>query len=232
MKNGTDSVSGRASASANELVGVRVGASANGVRLLVCFSGKIGSGKTLIGRAVARWLGCGHASFGGFLRNEMARYAGAANCRKSLQDLGQRRIEKDTKSFCRDVLAAGGFERGQDFVLDGVRHVAVLPHLVRLAAPSEVRLIFLEADAELRSLRVRGRLDGGPEDFDRATGHPVEAEMEDGLPLAAHAIVDSSLPGQDVIDLCIGLIDNWRFPRPGTLAAPAMSGARCEAGPK
>lgn len=232
MKVGADGVSGRDSASARESGGVRVGSSANGVRLLVCFSGKIGSGKTSVSRAVARWLGCDHASFGGFLRDEMARCAGTASNRESLQDLGQSRIEKDAESFCRDVLSAGGFARGQDFVLDGVRHVAVLPHLARMAAPSEVRLIFLQADAELRSIRVRGRSDGGPEDFDRATGHPVEADMEDGLPLAAHAIVDSSLPEQDVVDLCIGLIDKWRSPRPSTPAPPAMGGDRCEAGPK
>ena len=112
--------------------------------------------------------------------------------------------------FCRDVLAAGGFVPGDDFVLDGIRHVDVLPHLVRIAAPSELRLIFLKADEGDRSSRVARRSAGAREDFDRAARHVVEAEMEDKLPMAAHAIVDGSLPERDVVGECIGLIDGWR----------------------
>ena len=44
--------------------------------LLVCFSGKIGSGKTSISCAVARWLECGRTSFGDYLRDEVARRGG------------------------------------------------------------------------------------------------------------------------------------------------------------
>ena len=181
------------------------------ISLLVCFSGKIGSGKTSTSRAVASALGCGRASFGDYLRDEVAARGDDSFCRKSIQDLGQARIEQDAESFCRDVLAAGGFIPGEDFVLDGIRHVEVLPHLVSISAPSEVRLIFLKADAELRSIRVADRSASVPEDFARATNHVVEADMEEELPMAAHAIVDSTLPEQDVIAQCIGLFDAWRW---------------------
>ena len=181
------------------------------ISLLVCFSGKIGSGKTSTSRAVASALGCGRASFGDYLRDEVAARGGDPACRTSLQDLGQGRIEQDAESFCRDVLAAGGFIPGEDFVLDGIRHVEVLPHLVSISAPSEVRLIFLKADAGLCSIRVADRSAKVPEDFDRATNHVVEANMGDELPMAAHTIVDSSLPERDVIEQCIGLIDEWRW---------------------
>ena len=181
------------------------------VSLLVCFSGKIGSGKTSISRGVASALGCRRTSFGGYLRGEVVRRGGDPDCRESLQDLGQSRIVQDAEAFCRDVLAAGGFGPGEDFVLDGVRHVDVLPHLVRIAAPSEVRLIFLEADAALRSGRVGERSDRAREDFYRADGHVVEADMADGLPEAADAIVDGSPCAQKVIGECMGLVDRWRW---------------------
>ena len=180
------------------------------ISLLVCFSGKIGSGKTSTSRAVASELGCGHASFGDYLRHEASELGRDPSCRKSLQDLGQSRIDQDAKSFCSDVLAAGGFVPGEDFVLDGIRHVKVLPHLASISAPSEIRLIFLNADAGLRSVRVADRAAGVPDDFDRATNHLVEADMEAELPMAAHATIDSSLAEREVITQCLSLIDAWR----------------------
>ena len=128
-----------------------------------------------------------------------------------LQDLGQCRIEQDADLFCREVLAAGGFVPGNDFVLDGIRHVEVLPHLARIAAPSEMRLIFLKADAAPRSMRARERSAKEAKDFNRAARHVVEADTEERLPMEAHAIVDSSLSGPVVIERCIELIEIWRW---------------------
>ena len=179
--------------------------------LLVCFSGKIGSGKTEVSTALARALACQSTSFGGYLRAQIAERGGDPECRRSLQDLGQSRIEQDTDLFCRDVLAAGGFVPGHDFVLDGVRHVAVLPHLARVAAPSEVRLIFLEAGLELRSIRAGERSGSARQDFNRAARHVVEADMEAGLPSAADAIVDGSLPVAEAVSECMVRIRNWRL---------------------
>ena len=212
MKMGMEGTAGRGTRVGHEAPGVDTGSAGMAPKsLLVCFSGKIGSGKTSTSRAVASALECGRTSFGGYLRDEVAGRGGDPYCRKLLQDLGQSRIEQNAGSFCREVLAAGGFVPGEDFVLDGIRHVDVLPHLVRIAAPSEVRLIFLEADAGLRSIRVEERSARVREDFDRVASHVVEADMEDELPMAAHAIVDGSLPEQDVIGECIGLIDGWRW---------------------
>ena len=209
---GTDGTPGSSTQIGHEQSGTDTGsAGLTPKALLVCFSGKIGSGKTSTSNAVANVLGCGYTSFSNYLRDAVAGRGGDPDCRKALQDLGQNRIEQDAESFCRDVLAAAGFVPGQDFVLDGVRHFEVLQHLVRIAAPSEVRLFFLEADSGLRSSRVGERSAKEGEDFDRAASHVVEAELADKLPMAAHAIIDSSVAGCDVIDQCLGLIDKWRW---------------------
>ena len=200
--------------------------------LLVCFSGEIGSGKSSISRAVARRLGCGCASFGGYLREEVVRGGGDPARRESLQDLGQNQIKQDAELLCGRVLAAGGFVAGTDFVLDGVRHVEVLPHLVRIAAPSEVRLIFLKADVRLRLSRVGKRSDGAREDFDRAVGHIVEAELEHELPTVADAIVDGSPVEADVVEVCIGLITGWRNANSCVQSVPEVPGATRNGRPK
>ena len=80
-------------------------------------------------------------------------------------------------------------------------------------------MIFLKADAALRSIRVAERSARVREDFDRAATHVVEADMEDELPMAAHAIVDGSHPERDVVEECIELIDGWR--RAGSCVASA-----------
>lgn len=192
--------------------------------LLVCLSGKIGSGKTAVSIALARALACQSTSFGGYLRAQIAERGGDPECRRSLQDLGQSRIEQDTELFCRDVLAAGGFVPGHDFVLDGVRHVAVLPHLARVAAPSEVRLIFLEAGPELRSNRAGERSESARQDFNRAAKHVVEADMEAGLPSAADVIVDGSLPVAEAVSQCMVYIRNWRSAGSHEVSVAGMGG--------
>ena len=156
------------------------------------------------------------------MRDEVARRGGDPNCRESLQDLGQRRIEQGAEAFSRKVLAAAGFVPGEDFVLEGVRHRAVLRVLGRIAAPSEVRLIFLRANLQLRSKRVRRRSDTAREDFDRAAHHVVEAETEHALPATADAIVDSSRGERVVVEECIRHINRWRYSDPRAHSFPEI----------
>lgn len=87
--------------------------------LLICFSGQIGSGKSSVSCAVAHALGWRRTGFGDYLRAEIERAGGDPSSRQALQDLGQQRIEADAEGFCRDVLNAGGFILGEDFIIDG-----------------------------------------------------------------------------------------------------------------
>lgn len=223
---GTDGAARRSIHIGREVSGTDTGSASMTPRaLLVCFSGKIGSGKTSISSAVAKVLGCGYTSFSDYLRDMVAKQGGDPDCRELLQDLGQSRIEQDAELFCRDVLAGAGFVPGENFVLDGVRHVQVLQHLREIAAPSEVRLIFLKAGAGLRSIRVGQRSAREGRDFKRAANHVVEADMDEKLPAAAHAFIDGSLSALVVLEQCIKLIDNWRWAGAGVAPEPDIRGA-------
>ena len=193
--------------------------------ILVCYLRKICSGKTSTSSTVANALVCGYASFSDYLRDVVAKRGGDPDCRESLQNLGQSRIEHDADLFCRNVLGAAGFIPGKDFVLDGVRHIEVLPHLFWIAAPSELRLIFLKADAGLHSIRAGERSAKGRRDFNRAASHVVEEEMEEKLPAAAHAIVDGSRSAPVPREQCIDLIDNWRCAGAGIAPELDIQGA-------
>ncbi|WP_316226309.1 AAA family ATPase [Bradyrhizobium sp. SZCCHNS3052] len=176
--------------------------------LLLCFSGQIGSGKSSVSTSVAAALGCGRMGFGDYLRSEIARLGGDPNDRKALQDLGQKRVKDDSVAFCRDVLAASGFQPGDNFVIDGVRHVAILEILAKLSKPSKTRLLHLGAAERTRNVRVQSREDG--QDFVRASTHHVEAELQDTLPLRADAVIDADQPFDRVVADCLEVVRNWQ----------------------
>lgn len=175
--------------------------------LLVCFSGKIGSGKSSVSEAVAKELGWSRTGFGDYLRAELARSGSDPTSREALQDLGQRRVDADPEAFCRDVLSAGGFRPGDNFVIDGVRHIRIFRVLCRLSAPSTAKLLFLQAADSTRSARVGLRPDRI--DLERASIHLVEAELVDAIPAQANLIVNSDLPLDEVVTRCIEAVQSW-----------------------
>lgn len=176
--------------------------------LLLCFSGQIGSGKSSVSAAVAGALDCRRTGFGDYLRAEISRLGGKPDDRKALQDLGQERVDEDPSAFCRDVLAFGGFQTGEDFVIDGIRHVSIFEILAALSMPSQARLLFLGVHDMTRITRVSTRPDA--QDFDRASQHRVEAELGSALPQRADGIVDADRPFDRVVSDCLNLVQGWR----------------------
>ncbi len=176
--------------------------------LLLCFSGQIGSGKSSVSTAVGEALGWQRTGFGDYLRSEIARLGGNPDCRETLQELGQKRVDEDPKAFCRDVLAAGGFKPGDNFLVDGVRHVSIFDILVAVSKPSHARLLFLGAVDTTRIARVQTR--GDAQDFARASTHRVEAELADALPQRAHGVVNADQPLDRVVSDCLDLIKRWQ----------------------
>lgn len=176
--------------------------------MLLCFSGQIGSGKSSVSSKVAEALGWQRTGFGDYLRGEIAKVGGDPNDRQSLQNLGQQRVDEDSRAFCRDVLAAGGFKAGDDFVIDGIRHVDIFETLADVAKPSQARLLFLGAREAIRSARIQTRSDA--DDFERASAHRVEAELQDALPKRADGLVDASQPLAEVVVECLNLVRRWQ----------------------
>lgn len=176
--------------------------------LLLCFSGQIGSGKSSVSTKVAAALGWRRTGFGDYLRHEIVRLGGDPNDRQALQDLGQKRVEDDSAMFCRDLLAAAGFHPGDDFVIDGIRHVTIFEILAAVGKPSQARLLFLGALETTRKARVQARADA--QDFVRASAHHVETELQEALPERAHAVVRADQPLNRVVADCLEWVRRWQ----------------------
>lgn len=178
--------------------------------LVVCFSGRIGSGKTSVTRALSGRLGWRRAAFGDYLRDRIGREAGDTSDREALQELGQRLVDTDAALFCRDVLAHAGYIQGESLLVDGIRHVAMYRHVASLVAPVPSRLIHLNADSEY----VRDRVDrrsGEASDLARAEAHRVEAELATVVPATADAIVDGNQEFDAVVSSVMATIASFRF---------------------
>lgn len=176
--------------------------------LVVCFAGQIGSGKSSVSCALADKLEWSRAGFGDYLRKlATARGLDAGN-RQILQDLGQSLIEQDSVSFCRAVLLDGGFARGVNMLVDGVRHVGIQSEVAAYVAPSVSKLIYLRASETERRARVKARPDG-LSDFGRAEGHFVESELRGGLLGVADAIVEAEREFPVVLRECDAHIQRW-----------------------
>jgi hypothetical protein len=106
------------------------------------------------------------------------------------------------------VLASAGFQPGDDFVIDGIRHVVIFEILAAVGKPSQARLLFLGAPAATRNVRVQSR--GDAQDFTRASRHSVETELQDELPRRADAVVDADQPLDRVVGECLELVRRWQ----------------------
>lgn len=179
--------------------------------LLVCLAGQIGAGKSSVRHALAKELGWRHASFGDYLRAKIEQSGGDPTSREALQDLGRLEIESDSSGFCERVLASGGFQKGENFLIDGVRHVDVLRILRQLAQPSATRLLFFGTTDDVRRSRVASRADHA--DFDRAEEHVVESEVRDGVRGLADAVIDASPTIEIVAEECLSKIRIWSASR-------------------
>jgi hypothetical protein len=159
--------------------------------LVVCFSGRIGSGKTSITHVLSTALGWSRAGFGDYLRARIAREGGDPNSRQALQDLGQNLVDADPDGFCLDVLKSANFQPGGNLLLDGIRHVDIKNRITRLVAPSRSILIHLTLDDAELLKRIESRPQGSV-DLPRAEKHRVESELTSSLPQIADRVVDAS----------------------------------------
>lgn len=176
-------------------------------------AGGIASGKSTLSEALSRTLHCRRASFGGFVR-ELAKARGLPARREVWQQLGQELIQAGVREFCVAVLRSGGWESGDRFIIDGIRHKAVAVALREIVKPSDFRLIYVSVPAEVRSERLKSANTHGLT-LAEMEEHPTELDVRETLPDLADLIVNGELP----VDVLIGQILHWKR-QLGTATSP------------
>ena len=124
---------------------------------VLAFAGAIGSGKTTISAGVAGTLGWARVSFGDYVRAEARRRGLDDSSREVLQEVGEALIAQGWEPFCQAILAQALWVSGEPLVIDGVRHVRAVETLRELVAPAMLLVVYLDADEDVRRLRLRER---------------------------------------------------------------------------
>ncbi len=161
--------------------------------LVLCIAGRIASGKSTIASALGQALHLRVLSFGNYVRNEAERM-GLEETKKNLQNLGERLVAPDPLEFTRGFLAKSAWIVGESVVIDGLRHIQVLRSLQNLTVPSEVLLLYVDADDQTRWSRHQARHGGSKDQFDEAEAHPVERQVPLLLKKESTLVLDGTEP--------------------------------------
>lgn len=174
--------------------------------ILICFAGRIASGKTTLSQAVAQTFKWPRASFGDRVRIE-ARRKGFNESREVLQKIGEALIE-EPDDFCNMLLEHVAWKPGRHLVIDGLRHTTVLNSLRRLTTPSEVLLVLVETGEQTLEKRLakRGVLEGYQ--LSDLEAHSTEREVLEAFPDMADLIVDGTLPVKTLVGEIVAWVQN------------------------
>lgn len=104
-------------------------------------------------KELSKKLGCDYVSFGDTVRAH-AKRLNTSDDRRVLQEIGQKLIETELESFCKEVVFSKGWDVAKDLVVDGIRHVAVLHMIKSIVKPARVILVYLKVNNS--SLNKRG----------------------------------------------------------------------------
>jgi dephospho-CoA kinase len=169
------------------------------MKMVVCFSGGIASGKTSLAGAVAERLEVPCASFGRFVRST-AKTRGLGEERGALQALGESLInELGWDAFCRAVLEDASWKPDSSIVVDGIRHEVALKTVRSLAAPVVTKLVYVDVPVEVREARASGRSDEKI-DLTTAEKHATEKDVQHVLRGMADLIVDGRRDVPSLVD--------------------------------
>lgn len=165
--------------------------------IVICFSGRIGSGKSTVSTAVSERLGFSWVSFGSYVRTEAAKRGLDPNIREVLADLGQSLIQEHSwEGFCKKVLDQAKWTHGQGLVVDGIRHLEAFNTISKIALPTKSVLVHLNLDG-IEAMAGRAN---GLEDRIRAEEHSTEKQVIEELPQAANLVANADRPVKKIVD--------------------------------
>jgi len=165
---------------------------------IICFAGRVASGKSALSIELAKKLDWPRVSFGDYVRAVCLRI-GRSPSREELQRIGEELIMKSVSEFCKSVLEQADWATGEPVVIDGIRHREVLDELRTIAKPLDVHLVYVDIDEKTQRLRLMKRDNLSDEAIKRIEGHPTEVQLGSTLRDAADLVVDGTQPLNEIV---------------------------------
>ena len=171
--------------------------------LVIGITGRIGAGKTTLAQVLRTEYGFQYFRYSLVLA-EWRKVDPTA--KGNLQELGWGVMAGGNQRELNRLLIKQ-IDRGQDCVVDGLRHIIDYESL-KNEFPRNFALIFLKAAAQIRFDRIRQRY---PEysSFLKADSHPVESSIDSLLPLA-ELVLDSEKSVSEIAVNAISFCSSFR----------------------
>jgi len=157
----------------------------------IVFSGRIGSGKTQVSKAVAAALGYRWNSFGVTLK-AIAVDRDLPTTRESLQELGATMVAEAPEELCSRLLVGFKPEGLQSMIIDGLRHQHVYSVLQSLFLPSPLLLVYVDVLDPIRLQRLSLRDSKNIEEIHCLDQHSTEVQVATNIRNLADFVVDNS----------------------------------------
>ena len=149
-----------------------------------CISGKIGSGKTTIGKMIANEIGGIHGSVSDFLKAELKKTRHYNANKRTIAGSWVAYIENGWVEFASQTVKHIGRKKELPFVIDGIRHINFLNAIKMICWPAPVYEVVLHANDDTLQQHISIR---GAEVFDST--HRAEGDLE-GLLAIADIVID------------------------------------------
>lgn len=163
---------------------------------ILAFSGGISSGKTTISEKIASELSWKRTSFGDYVR-VVAERKGIERSRENLQQLGEKEIGAGCENFCKNVLSLINWKKGENLIIDGIRHQEALDSLKKITNPSDVYLIYIDLDLASRESRIVNS--DSKKDLKKYDSHSTEKQVVFILPELSDLRVDGNKKIEEIV---------------------------------
>jgi len=172
--------------------------------LIVCFSGRIGSGKTTVSVSVAERLDIARASFGDYIRAIATSKGLDPQSREVLSALGEQTInDLGWQRFCQNVLSSVNWSYDKGLVVDGIRHIQAIEQIKNIIPNLPVYLVHLSLPDEIAEIRQRGK---GVEENPKAEMHSTEIQVINDLPSRADTLISADQSINEITDQVIAFL--------------------------
>ena len=177
------------------------------MRLLIGFSGKIGSGKTTLAIEFARTIGAKFFSFGDLIRSIADEKGLDSGDRRVLQEIGEQQINLGWTVFCKKLLDSYKYNNEDIIVVDGIRHYEGLDTFKELIPLVKTYLVYIDITDTLSLERQKLRNNEIVFSYNKPL-HMTEIQVKDILPSLADIIIDGNKDPEVLItQLCSWFID-------------------------
>lgn len=160
---------------------------------IICLSGGIASGKTIVAQALAEhFTNVSVRSFGDVVRRH-ARLLGKSLERETLQAIGLELVTAGWQSFV-DALLEDVHQSTKVLIVEGIRHREAAEELQRRSLADRFLTVYIKIEPSIQEKRLRER----GESLDGRT-HAVESSLSE-VEALADLIVDGSVRMVDITD--------------------------------